>query len=116
MITIICCLIFLIVIELICFTLPFYFNYLLIDVVLFLINGLLSWYIIKSIEKKYYQRYQSYFSILYMSCPLIGVILLSGLLYYFSIPGISYLTSYFCKLYLLIFIINIGYVIFKRHF
>ncbi len=106
----------LIISQLAFFIIPmFVYNKIIIAFTL-LINAFVSWYIIKNVEKLYYKRYQTFHSLLYMICPLIGEIVVFGVLYIiFKLPSVFFLLKYYLVLYILVYIINIIYVIINRN-
>lgn len=79
------------------------------------INSIITFYIIKSVEKIYYKKYNKLNSLLYNLCPLIGVsimfIILSNV---FNNMLINYLRNYYIITYILAYIINAIYLIISK--
>lgn len=82
-----------------------------------LINVFLSFAIIKHVEKLYYKKYNTFYSMLYMSCPLIGIVLVFGSLsIILKLHSINFLFRYYLMVYICVYIIDFFYVIFKMIF
>ena len=77
----------------------------------FLLNMICTWYIIKNIEKGYYKNYNKINSMLYMSCPLIGISIVTYIFY--RITHIEVVFNYYISLFIGIFIVNIIYILIK---
>lgn len=108
-------LLFLFLVNAFLFFVPLLLNNKFLIILFFFINAYVSWMILKKIEKGYYKRYKNFFSLLYMSCPLIGVSVLIVLLYYFKRSLMfKTLMFYYIPLYLVILVINLGYIILKK--
>lgn len=87
----------------------------IVNVSMFLINAFLSFIIIKRIEKRYYQKYRQLASALYNLCPLLGVsIFLLVLNYFWKEVFIHYLMNYYITLFIVIYIINLIYLLIWR--
>lgn len=92
------------------------YNKWLIGVTL-LINAFISWFMIKRVEKLYYAKYNNLSSLLYMSCPLIGVITLMSIFYLITkMTSIYLLLQYYFIVYILVYIINIIYLLIRKIF
>ena len=96
------------IVQILFFLLPLYTNNLFIEGATFTINIILTWVFIKDLEKEYYKKYNKVSSILYMSCPLVGIIILMLLLNKY-IDKIF--INYYIYLFIGIFILNILYII-----
>ena len=82
--------------------------------ILFIINAIICWYIIKQVEMLYYKKYNKLSSMLYNICPLIGICLLFGISYYFTkSEDILLLMKYYIPLFVVIYFINLIYVLIK---
>jgi hypothetical protein len=78
----------------------------------FIINAFISWYIIKQIEKIYYKKYNKWSSMLYNICPLLDVTVSLSILYYiYKSDNILFLMKYYIPLFIVIYIINLIYVL-----
>lgn len=105
-------LILLFVVNIILFIMPLLLKINILTNILFIINTLITWYIIKQIEKLYYKKYNKFSSLLYMSCPLIGICLLLFLVYFISkSDALVYLIKYYIPLYIGVMIINLIYIL-----
>ncbi len=78
----------------------------------FIINAFISWYIIKQIEKIYYKKYNKWSSMLYNICPLLDITVSLSILYYiYKSDSILFLMKYYIPLFIVIYIINLIYVL-----
>ena len=78
----------------------------------FIINAFISWYIIKQIEKLYYKKYNKWSSMLYNICPLLDITVSLSILYYiYKSDNILFLMKYYIPLFIVIYIINLIYVL-----
>lgn len=78
----------------------------------FIFNAIVSWYIIKQIEKIYYKKYNKWSSMLYNICPLLGVTVSLSILYYiYKSDNLLFLMKYYIPLFIVIYIINLIYVL-----
>ena len=83
--------------------------------VCFIINGISSFYFIKDIEKEYYEKYNKWASMLYMFCPFLGILLLTGIINHIvNNNAFKILMAYYIPLYLFILIINAIYILIKH--
>ena len=79
------------------------------------INSFLSWLILKQIEKMYYKKYDRWMSMLYNICPLIGIIVVFGGIYYINqSKACLLLLYYYIPIFVLIYLMNFSYIIIKR--
>lgn len=78
----------------------------------FILNIIVTWIIIKNVEKKYYKNYYKSWSLLYMICPVIGVLLLSYIIYLTTKE--TFLINYYIALIIGVYILNIIYIIYRK--
>lgn len=77
-----------------------------------IINALLTFVIIKMVEKKYYKKYNELNSLLYNICPLLGILLIFFFVEkIYSSDSILFLKNYYIITFLLYYIINAIYLI-----
>lgn len=78
-------------------------------------NSIITFYMIKCIEKMYYKKYNRINSLLYNLCPLIGIslifLLLSSLIKY---DFIIFLRDYYICVFLIYYMINALYIIISK--
>lgn len=83
---------------------------------MFILNIISTWFIIKQIEKKYYQKYNKISSMLYNLCPILGITLLLLIVYYFSkLEAYLYLLIYYLVLFSGVLCLNLIYIIANRN-
>lgn len=87
------------------------YNKIVVEVSIVL-NSLISWWLIKNVEKLYYKKYNDWNSLLYMICPLLGEVFILGLLsHIWKLPSLIFLFKYYLIVYILVYVINIFYVV-----
>ena len=100
--------ILILVVQVVCFVLPMM---LLIEYLIGLglvLNCVISWLLIKKVEKGYYSKYNKLSSMLYMLCPIIGVSLL--VIVFYLIYKEAFIMNYYLILMSSIYCINGIYV------
>ena len=98
--------------QIILFIIPTFIDNVLINNISFSLNVIVTWLIIKSVEKKYYKNYDKYWSMLYMLCPLIGIILITTI---FQLIGIdSAILTYYTALIISVYFANIIYIFIRK--
>ncbi len=103
------------VLQIILLFMPAFINYSVVNIIFWLINIIFTFMIIKDVEKKYYKRYDKLSSMLYNLCPLLGVSIIFIIMYtLFKGEVILYLIKYYIPLYIGVYIVNIGYLIYKK--
>jgi len=101
--------------QFICFVIPMLIFKLWIIIIGFIINSIFSFYLIKDIEKKYYDKYNKIASMLYMFCPFLGILILTGVInHIFDNQPFKIMMAYYIPLYTLILLINLTYIIIKH--
>lgn len=101
----------LIIVQVLFFIIPTLVYSKMIMVVSILLNSSICWWLIKSVEKMYYDKYKNWNSLLYMICPLLGeVIILGGSFVIFRLDSLFFLFRYYLVVYVLVYIINVFYV------
>ncbi len=93
-----------------------FFESKIVSIILFIINIIYTWVLIKSIEKKYYSKYDKFSSMLYNICPLIGVVILYLLDKYIFRSDLSLMFLFFVYIFLGEYILNVIYILSKRLF
>ena len=101
----------LLIIQGICFVCPviIYKDYLIC--IGFIVNVILSWILIKRVEKMYYPKYNKINSMLYMICPVIGVSLISFIIY--LITKETFIMRYYIILVSAIYGANLVYILYN---
>lgn len=103
------------ILQIVLLTIPAFFSNAIGNIICFTINMFLTFIIIKDIEKKYYKKYDQLSSMLYNICPLLGVTGIFVIIYkLFKREVILYLIKYYIPLYIGVYIVNIGYLIYKK--
>ena len=77
-------------------------------------NGVLSLLVIKEVEKMYYKKYNTWSSLLYMICPLLGMVLLYIINAVF-IKNEAFLevSLYYVVLFTVVYLFNFIYILIK---
>ncbi len=98
--------------EFLLMALPFLSGNLYVIIYTFAINAYLTWFIIKKIERKYYSKYNDFASQLYNICPLLGVaIIFGGIFYFWRTAAMGMLLIYYLGLFGVVYVINFIYVL-----
>ena len=102
-----------ILLQVLFFVLPYIASGLFIQGACFSLNVILTFIVIKKIEKEYYKnKSKKLISLLYMVCPLIGMSILSYISYLILKDLIF--VKYYIPMFIAIYILNILYLI-KYH-
>lgn len=81
----------------------------------FVFNGISSFCLLKDIEKRYYKKYNKWDSMLYMFCPFLGILILTGVInHIIDNLALKIMMAYYIPLYTFILILNIIYIIIKH--
>lgn len=100
------------IVQAILLIVPTLFHNMIINLICLAINMILTFIIIKGIEKKYYKKYDRLASMLYNLCPLLGVSIIFIVIYQLSKQeAIKYLLEYYIPLFIGIYLINIMYLV-----
>lgn len=76
------------------------------------VNALLSWFVIKKVEKMYYKKYNTLSSLLYNICPLIGITILYIInAVFIKSEALFDLTIYYVLIFIVIYILNFVYIL-----
>lgn len=107
--------IILFILQVILLFIPAILNSIVVRIICWIMNMVLTFLIIKGIEKKYYKKYDKLSSLLYNICPLLGVSIFFIAIYQLlKLEVIMYLIKYYIPLFIGVYVINLIYVLIRN--